>query len=94
MNRKEKRNVERKLKLTEYYAKQPLNKKLERIAENIQNGRKKQEEFNNGVLSYLQQQRDVKNSNITESRAEYIAKTKSIPYIDALNEANSSINNS
>ena len=88
MNRKERRTVEKKLKLTEFYTKQPLSKKLERIAENIENGRKKQTNFDNGVATWLQQQRDQKNSNVVESKAEYIAKTKSIPYIDALNEAN------
>jgi hypothetical protein len=88
MNRKERRIVEKKLKLTEFFAKQPLAKKLERIAENIENGKKKQIEFNNGVETWLQSQRDSKNSEIVESKAEYIAKTKSIPYIDALNEAN------
>jgi len=88
MNRKERRTVEKKLKLTSFYAKQPLNEKMKRIADNIANGKKKQSDFDNNVDAWLQEQRDFKNSSIIESKAEYIAKTESIPYIDALKKAN------
>ena len=88
MNRKEKRSVEKKLKLTEFYKKQSHTEKMKRISDNIENGRRKQMEFVNSVDIWLQEQRDNKNSNIVESKAEYIAVTKSIPYIDALNEVN------
>lgn len=87
MNRKERRSVEKKLKLTEFYSKQSLSKKLARISDNINRGKTKHEEFTNSVNVSLQSQRDEKESSMIESKAAYIAKTKSIPYIDALDEA-------
>lgn len=88
MNRKERRSTEKKLKLTEFYAKQPLNEKFKRIAENIKMGNEKHTKFENEVLADLASQRDKKASDIVESTAIFIAKSKGIPYIDALNEAN------
>jgi len=87
MNRKERRQVEKKLKLTNFYAKQTLSEKMKRISDNVENGRKKQADFANATITDLQSQRDLKLSDVIESSAEYIAKTNSIPYIDALKQA-------
>jgi hypothetical protein len=87
MNRKERRSVEKKLKLTEFYSKQTFAEKMKRIAGNIENGKKKQEDFHNEANAWLQEQRNEKNSNVVESKAEFIARTRSIPYMDALREA-------
>ena len=91
MNRREKRSIEKKLNLTKFYSKQPLNKRLERISQNIESGKKRHEEFSTKIEVKLQEQRDAKHSSVVENNAEHIAISKGIPYIDALKEANNQI---
>lgn len=87
MNRKERRSVEKKLGLTKHYGSLPRNEKFKRIRENIENGSNKHNEFVQSVAVKLNEQRDELESNAVASRAEQIAKSENIPYIDALSKA-------
>jgi hypothetical protein len=87
MNRRERKQTEKKLGLNKFYKSLPRKEKFNLMAENIKAGKKKEEELKENVRIYTQEvEEDIESKEIF-TLAESIAKQKKIPVIDAINEA-------
>ena len=87
MNRKERRQLSRRLGIMKYQQKLPRNKKFELIAENIIAGNQQHLEFCNEVerlQSLTQEERDSENIQIL---AEQISKNQKIEMASAVEKA-------
>ena len=87
MNRRERRAMQKQLKLNDFYKKQTTEERNERIRDNIENGKRMHADNVEAVRVAQQEAADQKESDIIASLAEVIAKKKSIPLIDAMVEA-------
>lgn len=88
MNRKERRSVEKKIGLSKFYSSMSREKKFNKMAENIANGKNKHNEFVESVRVNLESERDKRDTEIRAVRAQELAVREKIPYIDALNKVN------
>ena len=84
MNRSERRKMEKKLGLHEFYKKMTRQKRLEMIQERQNTGKRMENEMKEKVLISIKEQEDKKESDIISSNAEFISKNKNIPLIDAM----------
>jgi len=84
MNRKERRQMSKKLGILQHQQKLSLYKKFELIRENISQGKERQKEFEAEVEKSINSQISQKESDIIYSIAEKLAKDKNIPMIDAM----------
>ena len=93
MNRRERRNTEKRLGLHKHYKKETHKQKWERWESNQENGKRILED-NTRENEVRQQERaeEILTERIA-NRAEVIAKNKKIPLTDALIEANSEYDN-
>jgi len=87
MNRRERRQMQKQLKLNDFYKKQTTEERNERIRENIENGKRMHADNTEAIRIAQQEAADQKESDIVTSLAEFIAKRKNIPLIDAMVEA-------
>ena len=87
MNRRERRAMQKQLKLNDFYKNQTTEERNERIRENMENGRRMHADNTEAVRIAQQEAADQKESDIVTSLAEHIAKIKGIPLIDAMVEA-------
>lgn len=87
MNRKERRNMEKKLGITKYKKSLSLNKRMELIRENIIEGKKKQKEMKE--VRRLQEQEKV--DEVASTRIAFIATdlmiNQDISYVEAQEKA-------
>jgi len=87
MNRRERRQMQKQLKLNDFYKNQTREQMFERWRENRENGNRMMEERTREIEVAQQEAADQKESDIVTSLAEHIAKIKKIPLIDAMVEA-------
>jgi len=87
MNRRERRQMQKQLKLNDFYKNQTREQMFERWRENRENGNRMMEERTREIEVAQQEAADQKESDIVTSLAEHIAKIKGIPLIDAMVEA-------
>jgi phosphohistidine swiveling domain-containing protein len=87
MNRKERRKMSHNLGIMQYQQKLPLEKKFEIIRENIITGKKQQQEFTEEIRRQQNLTKEQRENEAIQYMAANIAKTKEIPLIDALEEA-------
>ena len=87
MNRRERRAMQKQLKLNDFYKNQTTEERNERIRDNIENGNRMHTDNTEAIRVAQQEAADQKESDIIASLAEVIAKKKSIPLIDAMVEA-------
>ena len=87
MNRRERRNMQKQLKLNDFYKKQTTEERNERIREHIENGNRMHQDNTEEVRVAQQEAADQKESDIVTHLAEHIAERKNIPLIDAMVEA-------
>ena len=94
MNRRERRHMQKQLGLNKHYKTQTREQMFERWRDNLENGKRMEEEMKTNVEVSLQEQDDQKVSDIITSKAEYIAKIQKIPVIDAMLIAQEEVENS
>jgi len=87
MNRKERRNMSKKLGIMQFQQKLPRDKRFNLMYENIVEGKKMQKEYAEEIRKQIDTQIEDKTSEIITHFAEDIAKRKKIPIIDAMKEA-------
>lgn len=87
MNRRERKSMERQLGLQKFYKSMSRQAKFEKMKNNIENGKKMEEEFKQKVQLSIQRQDEEKESAVISSLAESIIKHKKIAFIDAIEEA-------
>ena len=87
MNRRERRQMQKQLKLNDFYKNQTREQMFERWRENRENGKRMMEDRTREIEVAQQEAADQKESDIVTSLAEHIAKIKGIPLIDAMVEA-------
>lgn len=91
MNRKERRNVSRRLGIMGYQQKLPLTKRLNLMHENILSGKQMEKENTEAVRQSVNSQMEEIESRAVYHLAEDIAQTKKIPVLDAMSEAQKEI---
>lgn len=84
MNRRERRQMSKKLGILQHQKTLPLEKRFEIMRENILAGKQAEQEFKDQVEKDIRKQIDQKESDIIYHIAERIAKEKNIPLIDAM----------
>ncbi len=84
MNRKERRHMEKQLGLRKFYKNMTNEKRFEKMVDNIENGKRMEEEMKQKREVSIQEQDDQKYSDRIGSLAEEIAKREKIPVIDAM----------
>lgn len=87
MNRKERRLTSKRLGILQYQQKLPLKKRLELMHENIISGKQMERDNTEKIRQSLNEQMEEKESQAVYHLAESIAKTKKIPVLDAMSEA-------
>jgi len=94
MNHRQRREMSKNLGIMQYQSKLSLPKRMELMRENITNGKKLQEEVAEETRRSVEEQLEEKHSAAIYSLSEFIAKTKGIPIIDAMKEAQKQMRNS
>lgn len=87
MNRRERKHVEKQLGLQKHYKTLSRTQRWEKMRDNQQNGKRMMEELKNKNNVDVQDQEDTAVNDKISKRAKAIAKSKKIPLIDALVEA-------
>jgi predicted amidophosphoribosyltransferase len=93
MNRKERRNVSRRLGIQQYQQKLSLAKRLNLLHENVIIGKQMEKENAEKVKLDITAQLEEKESQTVYHLAEDIAKVKKIAVIDAMGEAQKEFDN-
>jgi len=91
MNRRERRLTSKRLGIMQYQQKLPLAKRLNLMHENILAGKQMEKDNAEKMRQSINQQMEEKESQTVYHLAESIAKTKKIPVLDAMKEAQKEI---
>jgi hypothetical protein len=87
MNRRETRQMSKKLGILQHKNKLPFNQRMELVRANQENGKKKQDELRESVELYKTQVAEDKESAMIYNIAEHLANVKELPVIDTMKEA-------
>jgi len=87
MNRKERRDTEKKMGLTSHYRTLSRKEKFNLISDRIKYGKEKEKEMKENIRIYKQEFDEGLESKCIFSLSETIAKQKNIPMMDAIVEA-------
>ena len=88
MNRQERRRLEKQLGLHKHRSRRETREQMfQRWEGNRESGKRMEDDMRNKRATMIQEQEDQKMSDVINSMAEYIAKTKNIPVVDAMVEA-------
>jgi len=87
MNRKQRRETSKRLGILQFQQKLSISKKFELMRLNIIAGKQREAEVKEEVRQEINVQLEKKESDVIYSIAEFIAKQKNIPIIDAMDEA-------
>jgi len=94
MNRRERKVLEKRLGLHKHRKNETRAAMYERWKGNAESGKRMEEDMKNLRITQAQEQEDKKVEAMINSQAEWIAKNKNIPVVDALVEAQEEYNKS
>lgn len=87
MNRRQRKQMEKSLGLTKLKSKMTRKEKFEMIHQNVQEGKRKQEEMKENVRVQKDGNKDEVDNNKISSRATELMISEGLSYIDALEKA-------